>query len=1114
MNKKLVTSVCALLFLNFLIFGQQRSISGVVTGDDGMGLPGATVLVKGSSTGVITDIDGNYTIILDDIENPVLVFSYVGYLTEEIVVTDQTSINLQLVLDLLAVDEVIVVGYGTQKKSLVTGAISKISADEIASTHSVRVEQALQGKTSGVFVSQESGSPGADIKVQIRGAGTNGDAEPLYVVDGIRTGGIDYLSPSDIESIEILKDAASAAIYGSDAANGVVLITTKKGKKGASEITYDAYYGVQNASHYTELMNPQEYINYYLEAYAWQEVNNSRTDAVTEITDPAAIDNSFSKFPYIYENGKVYKLSWEGVTDPKTVSNASSRTDMGSGTNWMEELISPAPITNHNLSFSGGSESSSYYLSGGYFNQKGIIGGNQSNFDRYSFRFNGIMDPKKWISFYANVGYTHKQRTWIGENDWFGGDVTSATRLDPLTPVYANSIDDFANLSAEERKYLVTGDDGRYYAISELVAGENANPLASIKARRHDKWNEDKLVGGTGFDLKPIKDLRIHCGIDMDLAHALQSNYDGNYYLSNDLKRIPGSNDRLDDGGDPIDGVLDSLTNGINLTYQTYKWVTIQNENYVTYSKQLGKHNITLMGGMSVFQYTNLEYSVTKPGLYSSDPRWLVFDDYPFEKNIKEVNMWGETGTDRMVSYYGRLGYNYDEKYMGTVNFRADGSSKFGPNNKFGYFPSISAGWVISREAFFPQNSIVSLVKLRASYGVNGSNINLGRWKYKDLVEFDNSGGIVRRSVKNPNLRWEESIQTDVALDLGLLGNKITLTADYFIKNTRGLLLETSVLASEGEGITVNAGEIQNKGFELELGFRNYVGWLKYNIGINASYLHNEVTSLNDSTYKKLAGANIMGETVTNFEAGYPVWYLYGFETGGVFQNWDDIDNHVTVLENTDGTLDSVVLQPDAKPGDIKLRDIASLDEDGNVVMVPDGEITDADKTMIGNPHPDFTFGLNANFEFFNFDLQMFFQGVFGNEIYLFPRTERAYYNRPVYMYDERWTGEGSTNDGIRAFSAETVGDNKRASDYWIYDGSYLRLKQLSLGYTIPNKFSSKARIQKFRIYFSASNVFTFTKYPGNDPEVGGNNDANSIGVDFSMYPSPKSYIVGVNLVF
>ncbi len=1113
MNKKLVTSVCALLFLNILIFGQQRSISGVATGDDGKGLPGATVLVKGSSTGVITDIDGNYTIIFDDIENPVLIFSYVGYLTEEITVTDQTSINLQLVLDLLAVDEVIVVGYGTQKKSLVTGAISKISADEIASTHSVRVEQALQGKTSGVFVSQESGSPGADIKVQIRGAGTNGDAEPLYVVDGIRTGGIDYLSPSDIESIEILKDAASAAIYGSDAANGVVLITTKKGKKGASEITYDAYYGVQNASHYTELMNPQEYINYYQEAYAWQEVNNSRTDAVTEITDPAAIDNSFSKFPYIYENGKVYKLSWEGVTDPKTVSNASSRTDMGSGTNWMEELISPAPITNHNLSFSGGSESSSYYLSGGYFNQKGIIGGNQSNFDRYSFRFNGIMDPKKWISFYANVGYTHKQRTWIGENDWFGGDVTSATRLDPLTPVYANSIDDFANLSAEERKYLVTGDDGRYYAISELVAGENANPLASIKARRHDKWNEDKLVGGTGFDLKPIKDLRIHFGIDMDLAHALQSNYDGNYYLSNDLKRIPGANDRLDDGGDPIDGVLDSLTNGINLTYQTNKWLSVQNENYITYGKQIGKHYMSILGGMTIFQYTNLQYAVTKPGLYSSDPNWLVFDNYPIKKYIDEVNMWGETGTDRLLSYYGRLSYNYDERYMGTVNFRADGSSKFGQDNKFGYFPSISAGWVISREGFYPQNFIVNLFKLRVSYGVNGSN-DLGRWKYLNLVKFDNSGGIERYGVSNPNLRWEESVQTDFALDLALLNNKITITADYFIKKTQGLLLETSVLASEGEGKTVNAGEIQNKGFELELGFRNNVGWLTYNIGINGSYLHNEVTSLNDSTYKKLAGANIMGETVTNFEVGNPVWYLYGFKTGGVFQNWDDIDNHVTVLENTGGTVDSVILQPNANPGDIILLDIASLDSNGKAVMIPDGKIDDADKTIIGNPHPDFTFGLNATLEFFNFDVQMFFQGVFGNEIYLYPRTERAYYNRPVYMYDERWTGEGSTNDGIRAFSAETVGDNKRASDHWVYSGSYVRLKQLSIGYTIPNKISSKALIQKFRIYFSANNVLTFTKYPGNDPEVGGNSDANSVGVDFSMYPSPKSYIVGLNLVF
>jgi hypothetical protein len=449
---------------------------------------------------------------------------------------------------------------------------------------------------------------------------------------------------------------------------------------------------------------------------------------------------------------------------------------------------------------------------------------------------------------------------------------------------------------------------------------------------------------------------------------------------------------------------------------------------------------------------------------------------------------------------------------MATVNFRADGSSKFGQNNKFGYFPSISAGWVISREAFYPKGFAVNLVKLRASYGVNGSN-SLGRWKYLDLNRFNSSGGLERYGVSNPDLRWEESIQTDIALDLAFLNNKITLTTDYFVKNTKGLLLETSVLASEGEGKTVNAGEIQNRGFEFELGFRNNIGWLTYNIGINGSFLHNEVTSLNDSTYKKLAGADIMGETVTNFEAGFPVWYLYGFETDGIFQNWEDIDHHVTVLVNEDETVDSVVLQSDAKPGDLILKDIASLDENGNVVMVPDGEITDADKTMIGNPHPDFMFGLNASLEFFNFDVQMFFQGVMGNEIYLFPRTERAYYNRPVYMYDERWTGEGSTNNGIRAFSAETVGHNKRASDYWVHDGSYVRLKQLSIGYTIPNNFTSKAQIQKFRVYFSANNVWTLTNYPGNDPEVGGNS-ANSIGVDFSMYPSPKSYMVGINLVF
>jgi TonB-linked SusC/RagA family outer membrane protein len=1114
MRKFTILFLGLLLMFTSLLYGQEKMITGTVTsGEDGSPLPGASVVVKGTTTGTITDIDGKFTLTIP--ENSTLVISYVGYLAEEVAVTTQTEINLALVSDIARLEEVVVVGYGVQKKSLVTGAISKVSSDVIESSKVTRVEQVLQGKAAGVVVSQQSGSPGADIKVQIRGAGTNGKSDPLYIVDGIRTGGIDYLSTTDIESIEILKDAASAAIYGSDAANGVVLITTKKGKKGVGEISYDGYYGMQNASHYMEVMNPEQYINYYQEAYAWQTVNQKSNDAITELTDPKAIDNSYKVFPYIYENGEIYKLGWDKGEKSRTASNATSKTDMGTGTNWMKELIKPAPITSHNLSISGGSDVSNYFLSGGYYNQKGIIGGDQSDFTRYNFRFNGVMKPKQWISFYTNIGYTHKQRTWIGENDWFGGDVTSAVRLDPLTPVYANSIDDFSNLSAAEKKYLVTGEDGKYYGISQLVAGENANPLASIEARRHDKRKEDKLVGGLGFDLNPIKDLKIHCGFDMDLAQAFQSNYDGNYYLSNDLKRIPGANDKLDDGGDPIDGVFDSLTNGINLTYQTYKWLSIQNEDYITYTKQINKSNISILGGFSIFQYSNMSYSVTKPGLYSADQRWLVFDNYDFKKYRDDVNMWGEPeAKDRLLSYYGRLSYNYDEKYLATVNLRADGSSKFGSKNKFGYFPSISAGWVISRENFYPKDFIVNLTKLRVSYGVNGSNSNLGRWKYLDLNKLTSSGGTERYAGNNPDLKWEKSIQTDIALDLGLLNNKITITADYFNKLTSGLLFESNELSSIGEKTNVNAGEIQNKGFELELALHNKSGWLNYSIGINGSYLKNEVTSVDFRNLNKLAGANIMGETVTNFEEGKPVWYLYGYKTEGVFQNWDDIKNHVTVLTNNDGTIDSVILQPNAKPGDLKFQDIASLDSSGNIVMVPDGKIDISDRTMIGDPHPKFAFGLNANFELFNFDVSMFFQGVSGNDIYLYPRTERAFYNRPNYMYDDRWTGDGSTNSSIRAFSAETVGTNGKPSDFWVYDGSYLRLKQLTIGYAIPNKISSKSLIQKFRIYFTASNVFTLTKYPGNDPEVGGNSDANSVGIDLSMYPSPKSYIFGVNLIF
>ena len=1096
----------------------QTKITGVVTADNGDLLPGATVLLKGTTIGTVTDINGNYSLDVQSNEGTI-VFSYVGYITKEISIDGQTNIDVILTMDITGLDEIVVIGYGVQKKSLVTGAISKVTSDEISQTQNLRVEQALQGKTAGVIIAQQSGSPGADITVRVRGIGSNSTSSPLFVVDGMRTSGIDYLSPNDIESIEILKDAASSAIYGAEAANGVVIITTKKGTKGQTSFNYNGYYGIQNVAHYQESMDAEQYIKYHHEAFAWKYIYSRSDPSAYTMESPEVIDAGFKGLPYSYESGTVYKLDWEDG-NLRTSDNATTRTNLGTGTDWMAEMFSPAPITSHNLSATGGSDLGSYYISGGFFNQEGIVGGPKSNYDRYNFRFNGNININKWMNVYSNVGYTHKERKSLTENDWFSGQLTAAKHLDPLTPITVSSIEELPEFAQGFKPYLLRNEDGEYYGISDLItATELANPFAKIEDH-NGIWKEDKLVGGTGIDFTPIDGLKIHSGVDIDLAYAHNSWSTSPRFYSEENHLETDTLDALNVSGDPLDGTIDSIDNAPSLTYETFKWFTIQNENYITYSFKIGSNNISLLAGNTIRQYSHMRYAVTVPGLYSTDERWKVYGATDWTSSISsDINIyvpWGGLGyeTNRLVSYYGRLSYDYNEKYMATVNFRADGSSKFGPNNKFGYFPSISAGWIISRENFFPQMDIISFMKLRASWGINGSLSNLDDWKYLKLYERTTGGLITATGEDNPDLRWEQSKQTDIALDLGFFRNKIMLTADYFIKLTDGLLVQASVpeyLLTRGDQPYINGGIIQNNGLELELRFNDKEGDLKYSIGLNGSFLKNKVKELSKN-YAALRGANLQGNIINKFEEGESVWYFWGFETNGVFQNQQEIDDYYVV--NTDG--DTVRPQADAVPGEIKLIDWASYDINGEVVAKPDGVLDEADRKNLGSPYPKFTYGINANFDYHNFDLTLFIQGVYGNKIYNVERLDQSYLNKAAWLYEDRWTGYGSTNSGVLPVCGSYTAYLTMPNDFWIQDGSYLRLKQIMFGYTLPEALSSKLLIKKLRIYVSGNNLLTLTKYRGSDPELGGtsNDDTNTIGIDYGMYPSAKSIIGGINLTF
>lgn len=1009
--------IVVLLCLQTTAFAQN--VRGTVSNADNKEpLIGVTVLIKETNNGTVTDNAGTYS--LSNVQNGnTIIFKYIGTVDQEIIYNGQSTLDVSMVADDRVLDEMVVIGYGTQKRSTISGAVSLIKSDEITETPVLRIEQALQGRTAGVAVSQNSGSPGSALTVRVRGTGTINNSDPLYIVDGIPVGGLDFLNPADIESINILKDAASAAIYGARGANGVVLIKTFSGSKNQEgTVNYSTYYGIQNAWKKPNLLNAREYAIISNEAHI------------------AA-----------------------GQTPRPEFANPDA---LGEGTDWVGAILQSAPIYNHQLTFTGGSDKSTYALSGNFFSQEGIIGGSKSEFDRLTARLNTSHQVKSWLTIGNTLSYTWLNRDALIENSEFNSPLVRAMNLDPVTPI---------------RKA-----DGTY-AYSPYVDTDLANPLNAID-QTFDTWTTNRVVGSVYVEAELFKGLKARSTYSQDNTFAAQKKFNPKFDLSVDpiLSDAPATEKNL------INSV--SINNN---TWSNWQW-----ENTLSYVKLIGaNHGINAVLGTSAL-YNRHHYS---GGANTNLPSNKWEDAYIANTidPLASQSAYEGASESALNSYFGRVNYDFAGKYFATATLRADGSSKFGVNNRWGYFPSFSAGWTFTNDNIL--DDVMDFGKIRASWGQNG-NDNIGNYGYTSVV---NSGqnytfgpgqvitnGSVALGASNPDLKWETSTQTNIGLDLEFFNSRLQVITDYYIKKTSDMLYAIPVLSTAGTAPpTQNVATAVNKGFEFALNYRSKSTELvRYNVGGNITFINNEITNLGTGgepiNSGRIQSAN---STVSRTDVGQPLASFYGYVTDGLFQTQAEVESHAFQNENT-------------APGDIRFKDLNG----DNVIDVKD-------QTYIGNPIPKMTYGLTGDISFMGFDVSMFWQGTQGNDIYNGSvRYDFTHVNRPAAALD-RWTGPGTSNSTPR-ISLNDPNQNARVSDRFVEDGSYLRLKNLQLGYTFPATWMNKVKIKEFRVYVSAQNLMTFTKYSGMDPEIGTIGGALELGIDKGFYPQARIFLAGVNLKF
>lgn len=1045
-KRSLIFILC--LFLGFTSFAQKR-LTGAVYDTQNAPVPGVTIMEKGTTNGVISDVNGNFALDVAG-DASILVFSFVGMETLELAVGTQTTLRITMRDMVSDLDEVIVIGYGVQKKKLNTGATVQVKGDDIQKLSTVSPMTALQGQTPGVSIIKTTGEPGAGFKVNIRGMGTIGNSQPLYVIDGVPGGNIDYLAAGDIESIDILKDAASAAIYGSRAANGVVLVTTKRGAAGGAgqvkaNVTYDAYYGVQNLYKKLPVATAQEYAIL---------LNEARVNSEQPLLNFAGLVPDWD----LIESG-VWK-----------------------GTNWMDEFtVKDAPIQSHAINITGASEFSSYSLGLSYTSQDGIFGKPvASKYEQYSFRLNSdhtLIKSKSNKYDLLKVGetlrYSFNERNGIGTGNQYWNDIFSMTVASPFLPLWNNVSDDY------------------HYAIAWNP--QEANPIASMVYNRGLNGSKNHNLNGNVYvELQPIEGLRFKSSFGYGMSAGSYRSYNPVFSLSATSFR---NNDRVNQS-----------------MYVGASWMF---ENTISYDFKIAEvHAFTALLGTSA-EKSGMGESMSGENINN------IFDGYKYAylNNTPVIYNDGTTklggnpwGIHSLNSYFGRLSYNFMEKYMATFILRADGSSNFPANKRWGYFPSVSAGWVLTEESFMSGLAgTLDFMKLRASWGQNG-NESIDGFQYLSTISFSNVNyffgpdksevaiGGYPDILPNPDVTWETSEQINIGFDARMLNSRLGIAFDWYQRSTKDWLVLADGLASLGTGAPyINGGDIENTGVEIAFNWNDRIGEFNYGIGFNMAKNKNKVTRIANNEGIIYGPANVLGQGTTELyraQVGYPIGYFRGYKTLGVFQNDAQIANYKNSLGQ--------VIMPNAQAGDLIFRDTND-----------DGVISDNDKVMIGNPHPDLNIGINLTAGYKGFDFGLSANGSFGHQI---ARSFRRWADSPQNNYTTdvfgRWHGEGSSNKLPRLTYGSHI-NWQYVSDIFIEDGDFLRISNVTLGYDLKKAIKA-IPLAQFRLYVSAQNLYTFTKYSGMDPEIGTSttDDNWAKGVDIGFYPAPRTYMVGVNIKF
>ena len=1028
----------AMLGIGAGVLYAQKVTGTVISGSDNEPLIGASVMVQGTKVGSVTDLDGNFTI--DAKNGQTLEVSYLGFITQKVKVNGQ-KLDITLQEDKHSLDEVVVVGYGVQKKKLVTGATVQLKGDDIAKLNTTNPLSAMQGQTPGVNIVSTSGQPGAAMSVTIRGLGTVGNSQPLYLIDGVG-GDITTLNPADIESIDVLKDAASAAIYGAQAANGVVLVTTKSGKEGSCKITYDGYVGWQTLGRKFEMLNSNQYM---------------------QIMDEALL-NSYNMSP----------IDWTSLSAIRDANGNVYNTD------WIDQAVDNGALTtSHSLAFTGGSKTSTYSISGGYTGQDGLIGGSDvSYYKRYNLRVNS--EHKMWnglVTIGEHVGFVYKDSRGMGTGNIYNNNLRSAFSTSPLVPVY--------------------DADGNYYSTVDSDWNKNdGNPYGTMMMNRYNQSKNTSVDANVYVQIEPIKNLKFKTVFGL--------NYGGSNYRSFTpiYKFTPQS-------GNGITKVNQSNGNGTSLVWT----------NTLTYDFDIKEHHISALLGSETTKYDGESTGSYGVNLTAGFDDW----EHAYVENTEKGHAdrkvsGGPYDATRGQSFFARLGWSWKDRYMVNATMRADGSSKFAKGHRWGYFPSVSAGWTLTEEDFMKSAaSWLDFLKLRLSWGQVG-NANINCYQYLAPVTTSNTNynfgatggtdawvmGAYTERLANEKVKWETSEQYNVGLDARFLRQRLSLTLDGYIKSTKDWLVPAPILATAGTGgPVINGGDVKNKGIEVGLSWNDQIGKdFVYSVGANFAYNHNEVGNIPTLDGIIHGATNQIYQNAEEFyraENGHAIGYFWGYKTAGLFQNQKEINDWIAAGNG--------IYQADVKPGDVKYVDVNH-----------DGVINASDKVDLGNGLPKYTFGFNFSLAWKGFDLSANFTGAAGFQIaqsYRDPSSSQANYSRRIL---KRWTGEGTSNEIPRV----TYGDvgNWLFSDLYLQDGDYIRLQNLTMGYDFKKLISWKG-LSKMRLYFQVQNLFTLTKYDGMDPEIGSFNgtDGNSSdswvsGVDMGYYPHPRTFIVGLNLAF